>query len=79
MLNDVLAGLKEKGIYKFRTYHGMIVPYLDLQFDIRAVQGITLSPMLNDEVALKGISKFMEYSGYDVNKLKYSVKESNIP
>lgn len=77
--DDVLKKMKEDGIYKFRNFNGILIPYLDLKFEDSCIQGVTISPTLKDDMVTSGVSSFLDYCGFDINKMEYGIQKSQIP
>jgi len=50
--------------YKFREMSGIMVPYIEMKFNPKCVEGIGISPTQRDELACEGIYKFLQYKGY---------------
>ena len=48
----------------YRIREGIISPYVDLKFDEEILESITLAPMLEKEIAKKGIELFMDKTKY---------------
>lgn len=55
----------------------MLVPYIDIDFDIKAIEGITLSPRLETENISDGLQIALRQNGFDSNKIHIS--KSKIP
>lgn len=55
----------------------MLVPYIDIDFDIKAIEGITLSPRLETENISDGLQIALRQNGFDINKIHIS--KSKIP
>lgn len=65
--------------YKFRLSNGLLIPYLELDFDLQCLTGITFSPTINDELAENSIADYCRYCGIDPNGLPEKVQRSSVP
>ncbi|MBP3459715.1 MAG: hypothetical protein J6K58_10960 [Lachnospiraceae bacterium] len=74
-----LKELKEAGIYKFRISKNVLVPYLELKFDKRAISGITISPTIQSDLIKTSLEEYCEYCDIDSHKLKLGIRNSDIP
>lgn len=69
----------KSGIYKFREGNGVLIPYLDIKFDLTSINGITIAPTLKSDLIDRSLKDFFEYKGIDSNQLTEGVKRSVIP
>ncbi len=77
--DEALKALKDSDKYKFRESHGALIPYIELDFNIEDVMGITLSPTVQSDLAIRGIEDFCFYCGIDTSDLKEGIRKSKIP
>lgn len=65
--------------YSISVYekNGMLIPYIDIDFDKNAVKGIRTSPLLSSEYIKDGLKIVLDKNGFD--KSKVAVEESEIP
>lgn len=66
-------------IYKFKISNGILIPYLELDFSLDAIKGITISPTVQVDLAEKSVEDFLECYDVNINKEKDFVKKSKIP
>ena len=76
---DKLEELKKNRIYKERYCNGLKIPYIELSFSQDAVEGITVAPMNKDVNVEKEIEKYMDEQGYDISRMRYGIKKSEVP
>lgn len=77
--DEILQELKEKGKYKYRVSNGLLVPYLDLDFDITSITGVALSPTINSDLAERSINDYCKYCSIDVSNFEEGIKKSEVP
>lgn len=77
--NDKLKELKNEGIYKFRINRNILIPYLEIKFDKRAISGITISPTIQSDLIKTSLEEYCEYCEIDPHKLKLGIRNSDIP
>ena len=53
----------------------MLVPYIDVDFDIKAVEKIILSPRLETDSIDEGLKIALRRNGYNTNQVKISKSE----
>lgn len=53
----------------------MLVPYIDIDFDIKAIEGITLSPRLEVGSISDGLQIALRQNGFDIKKIHISKSE----
>jgi len=75
---DKLKKSKNKK-YKFRIGNGVLIPYLDLDFDLSCLTGIMFSPTVNDELAKDSIIDYCHYCGINPSALPEGVEKSSVP
>lgn len=75
--DDKMKDMQDK--IKFRTCNGILVPYLELEFGAEAINGFNLSPTLKDEIVERGLRKYIDCYGFDINKMEYGIQKSQIP
>ena len=67
----------EDGIKRgFTSNHGIITPYIDVKIPQVSIKRITLSPMLERELAVEGLRRLLYYFNYDP---KIDIVNSTIP
>ena len=47
--------------------NGILIPYLDLDFDLSCLTGIMFSPTMNDELAKDSIIDYCHYISYNLS------------
>lgn len=77
--DKILKQLKDNGKYKYRISNGLLIPYLELEFDISDVTGITLSPTINGDLAERSIKDYCAYCDIDVSCFQEGINKSVIP
>lgn len=75
--DDKMKTIQDK--IKFRTCNGILVPYLELEFGVEAIDGFNLSPTLKDDIVERGLRKYLDCCGFDINKMEYGIQKSQIP
>lgn len=60
---------------KFDYRHGMFIPHIDIKFDTKTIEGISLSPTLDFEITRKNLMLFLEDKGIGT----IDIKKSDIP
>lgn len=76
---EALMELKKYNKYKYRISNGLLIPYLDLVFDVNSLTGATLSPTINQDLADRSIKDYCEYCNIDVATLSEGIIKSRIP
>lgn len=76
---DKISYLKQKGVYKVLNKERLEMPYLDLKFDNHCIQGITLSPTLDMDIAFSELEQFLSKNKIDILSLKKGIRKSDIP
>lgn len=76
---DELPTLKKKKIYRFRVQDGIMIPYIDLKFDISTVKNIIISPSINSDIVRHSLLNFLKYNDIDIGNDNSFIKHSNIP
>lgn len=71
----ILRVKKDKDIPKFKCSHGVIVPYHEVYFSHKIIDSITVSPIMDYDLASKGLRMFLDNNGFKDVK----IKESQIP
>ena len=79
LTQEAIDKLKENGKYGFRPNNGVLIPYIELEFDINCITGITMSPTTNSDLANKSIRAYCKHCGIDENNLSEKIEKSNIP
>lgn len=69
----------KSSIYKFREGNNILIPYLDIKFDLHSIRGITIAPTLNSDLINRNLNDFFEYKGLDVSKFADGIQKSSIP
>ena len=67
--DSALKTLEENEKFKYRISNGMLIPYLELNFDVSNLAGITLSPTINGDLAERSITDYCRYCKIDVDAL----------
>ena len=75
--DDKMKDIQDK--IKFRTCNGILVPYLELEFGVESIDGFNLSPTLKDDIVERGLRKYLDCCGFDINKMEYGIQKSQIP
>lgn len=75
--DDKMKDIQDK--IKFRTCNGILVPYLELEFGVESIDGFHLSPTLKDDIVERGLRKYLDCCGFDINKMEYGIQKSQIP
>ena len=70
------AGRKK---YKYRVSNGLLIPYLELDFDLHALTGLTASPTIKSDLAEKSIRDYCDYCGINPDSLTDGIIQSSIP
>ncbi|MBR3674103.1 MAG: DUF2971 domain-containing protein [Clostridia bacterium] len=63
----------------FRNNNGIITPYIEVDIDINAIKGVTLSPGIKDDIAIEGIKKLLTKNDIKLEQLTMGIKQSKIP
>lgn len=79
LTQESINKLKENGKYGFRQSNGVLLPYVDLEFDISCITGITMSPTIKSDLAERSIREYCKYCGIDEDNLSEKIAKSNIP
>jgi len=74
-----LAELKQFNLYKYRISNGLLVPYLELKFSYSAIQGLTVSPTIQSDLAEQSIHDFLQYCNFSIKNPRDFIKKSKIP
>lgn len=77
--DNIINYLEECGKYKYRISNGMLVPYLELDFDISTLSGITFSPTVKSDLAEKSINDYCKFCNINTNNLSEGIVKSEIP
>lgn len=77
--DDHLAELKQKGVYKFRTGNGILVPFLELEFSPDVVKSITISPTIQSDLVELSIQDFLKYCELEVKNYSKFIRHSSVP
>lgn len=72
--NEFIPQLIDKGIYKTRCAHGMIIPYLDIPFDKTSIKEVCIAPTNQTLNIVENTDSFLKLHGVDA-----LVKKSEIP
>ncbi|MBE5885422.1 MAG: DUF2971 domain-containing protein [Lachnospiraceae bacterium] len=75
--DDKMKDIQDK--IKFRTCNGILVPYLEMEFGTEAIDGFNLSPTLKNDIVERGLRKYIDCCGFDINKMEYGIQKSQIP
>lgn len=65
--------------YKFRQSGGILIPYLEIEYDKDSLTGMMFSPTVNDELAEQSIKDYCRYCDIDPEKLPEGIEKSTIP
>lgn len=76
--NDKVEYLKCLGVYKQRYKDSIEIPYLELSYDRKCVQGIMTSPYMDLDLEKSWIEGLCYNNKVDVNKMHEGVKASEI-
>lgn len=76
---DKLTLLKKKEVYKYRISNGLLIPYLELNFTPSAIQGLTISPTMQSDLAEQSIKDFLKYCDFSFEKTETFIKKSKVP
>ena len=79
LTNEAIRKLKKNKKYGFRQSNGVLLPYIELEFDISCITGITMSPTIKSDLAEKSIRKYCKYCGIDEENLDEKIEMSSIP
>ena len=77
--NELLATLKEAGVYKFRPGNVILIPFLELTFSAEAVKSIMISPTVQSDLVELSIRDFLEYCDFDVEDYSRFIWHSKVP
>lgn len=77
--DEALENLKKSKKYKFRESNGILIPYIELEFNIEDIIGITFSPTTKSDLALRSMEDYCCYNGINPEELKEGIKKSRIP
>ncbi len=75
---EKLTYLKEKGVYKIRQCNNFSIPYLELEYDRKSIQGIMLSHKVDEGVATYEVRDCCKKNGINVEDLERGIKKSDI-
>ena len=79
LTNEAIRKLKKNKKYGFRQSNGVLLPYIELEFDISCITGITMSPTIKSDLAEKSIREYCKYCGIDVENMDEKIEMSSIP
>ncbi|TWT04429.1 DUF2971 domain-containing protein [Planococcus sp. CPCC 101016] len=69
----IIGGGKEDDKVKFRARHGVIIPYIEVEFEERLpISHITIGPKNNIDIAKSGVEHYIKSKGYDLDKISVS-------
>lgn len=71
--------LKDTGIYKVRYKDSFEIPYLELDYDEKCIQGIMTSPHINLDSEKLWIEELCYTNKVNINKMKEGIRASSIP
>lgn len=77
--DELLPGLKNEGVYKFRIGNGVLIPYIELKFTEEVVKSVTISPTVQSDLVEDSIQDFMHYCGYRIPDFSTFIKHSKVP
>lgn len=77
--DSVLKSLEENKKFKYRISNGVLIPYLELDFDTSSLVGITLSPTINSDLAEQSIRDYCKYCNIDSDTFPEKIAKSEIP
>ena len=77
--NERMETLKEKGVYKFRSGNGILIPFLELAFSTEAVKGIMISPTIQSDLVELSIREFLKYCNFSVEDYSQFIRHSKVP
>lgn len=77
--DECLSALKNEGIYKFRISNGIMIPYLELNFDLDAVKSITISPTIQIDIVEDSLKDYLKFCGIKCDDYSKIIKRSKIP
>lgn len=76
---EKLPLLKQREVYKYRISNGVLVPYLELNFSPNAIQGLTISPTTQSDLAEQSIKDFLKYCDCSFDNPETFIKKSKVP
>lgn len=65
--------------YQYRTNNGMLIPFLELDFDVDSIIGIKSSPTNNGELLEESIVEYCKYCSIDSDCFPEGISHSRIP
>lgn len=72
----ILSELGYSNLVKFRNSRGLIIPYIEMGFNDDKISNekglpicsITIGPKSNMQLSIKGLERFLEFKGYNINR-----------
>ena len=77
--DEALEKIKNANKYKFRESNGILIPYVELEFSVADIIGITFSPTTKVDLSMRSMEDYCCYNGINPKELKEGIKKSKIP
>lgn len=79
--NERLAELKKskENVYQFRISNGILIPFLELKFSLKAVKSMMISPTVQSDLVERSIQDFLKYCEFDVEDYAQFIRHSTVP
>lgn len=75
----ILGSVNRPANLLFRTYNGIIIPYIEIEFDLNAISGITISSGVKDNIAIEGVKYLLKSNNINFEHSNEFINKSKIP
>ena len=77
--DEALENMKGAGKYKFRESNGILIPYLELKFNVEDIIGLAISPTVKSDLSTRSVDDYCLYCGINPKELNEGILKSKIP